>query len=225
MPQYVAVDDDYVLPANSDDPTAPAVNDAPMLTGFTADEVLPSGDVITSAEFEASVRKRYGATANRILTLYLHADDAAATESQGVLARDRYTVSLLTWASARRSATTQPIFLYLFDHPYPIPESMKCRAFHTSDVPYSMGNLTTPGRQFTEVDRRLSEFIQDAWLSFMASSDPTRGGGLPWHAYRPGTDEVMRLSRDPGQLPGVSSAARLDALREFVHEGGRLSLF
>lgn len=225
MPQYVPVKDGHVLPANADDPTATVASDVPLLTGFTADEVLPSGEAITASDFEANVRKRYGTSAEAILNLYPHGDDATAAESQIVLARDRYMTSLLLWASARRSATTQPIFLYLFDHPYPIPGAPKYKSFHTSDVPYALGNLSGPGRTFTDVDRRLSDLMQAAWLSFMTSGDPARGSGLAWQAYRPGDEEVMRLSEKPGPHAGVSSAARLQALREFVRNGGQLSLF
>lgn len=225
MPQYVPVVDGHVLPSSPDDPAAVVDSDVPLLTGFTADEVLPSGDEITPSSFEAMVRRRYGTSADRILSLYPHADAIESGDSQRVLARDRYMASLLIWTAARTHHTTQPVFLYLFDHPYPIPESRTYGAFHTSDVPYSLGTLDTPGRDFTAVDRRLSTSMQDAWLSFMATGDPTGGGGLPWRAYQSGVDEVMRLNESPGPQPGVSSPMRFEALREFVHNGGQLSLF
>ena len=225
MPQYVPVADGHVLPTSAADPTVSSGADVPLLTGYAADEVLPSGDATTPSSFEAGVRKRYGTSAGRILSLYPHADNVTAGESQSTLARDRYMASLLLWASARSQQTTQPTFLYLFDHPYPIPESSTYKAFHTSDVPYSLGSLTAPDRKFTDADRQLSELMQGAWLSFMATGDPANRSGLPWRPYETGVNEVMRLGEHPGPLPGVSSDDRLQALREFVQDGGQLSLF
>jgi para-nitrobenzyl esterase len=226
MPQqYVPVADGHVLPTSVAEPTAMTGVDVPLLTGYTADEVMPSGDEITPSSFEAMVRKRYGPSADHLLNLYPHADAVTAGESQSTLARDRYMASLLLWTSARSRHTAQPTFLYLFDHPYPNPEAATYKAFHTSDVPYSLGTLTTPGRDFTDVDRELSERMQDAWLSFMATGDPANSSGLPWQPYQTGANEVMRLDEHPGPQRGVSSDARLQALREFVQNGGQLSLF
>lgn len=47
----------------------------------------------TAAEFEQSVRERYGAHADRLLALYPHASDAEAAQSAHTLIRDAYMAS------------------------------------------------------------------------------------------------------------------------------------
>lgn len=225
-PGYAPIVDGAVLPAAPGDPSARAASRVPLIAGFNTDEGNIFGVTSTTPEqFEQGVWQRYGAMANRFLALYPHADLASATRSANEIARDRYMANLVIWAEGRQRASGQRIYAYLFDHPYPIPESKRFLAFHTAEVPYVFGALNQPGRAFTPQDRRVSEQVQDYWLAFMRRGDPNQQGKPAWEAFDPARDMVMGLGDHVGPRAAVSSPQRLQAFRAYVAQGGELSLF
>jgi len=213
--------DGQVLPAAASDPAARLVSNVPLLTGFNIDEVgLAGRDHKTSqADFEAAVHKQYGAHADPILTLYDHGSDEEASGSALQLARDRTMGNLVLWAQARARRSGEPIYAYVWDHPYPVPDSARWGAFHTSEVPYVFGALDTPDRAFTDQDKQVSDQIQSYWINFMRRGNPNPPGQSSWPRVTAGSAEVMELGDHPGVRPAVSSPERLAALHDAAAGG------
>ena len=217
--------DAAVLTANPEDPKATVQSAVPLLTGYCADEGLGPGTKVTVAGFERTVGSRYGAHAPAILALYPHRNDSEATASAYTLDRDRYMASLLLWSQERTRAAGQRIYPYLFDHPVPTAKPPSWGTFHTAEVPYVFRQLATTYRPYTSKDWAVADQLSEYWLNFIRHGDPNDGKQPTWHpASESGTD-VMGLGDRVGDRPAVSSPERLAALRAFVADGGRLSLF
>lgn len=215
--------DGIVLLANPEQPKVKVVSNVPFLTGFNSDEGLVFGAPKTPTEFEAYVRDRYGDFSERILALYPHADDAQVADSIPVLARDRYMASLVIWAQDRAASSNQKVYTYVYEHPYPSANGVAFGAFHTAEVPYVMGALGKGHRTFTAKDEEFSRAMQNQWLAFMRNGDPSQSGAR-WSPVSATNQRLMTVGPNSRLVPAVSTEARLDLFREFVHSGGRLSL-
>ena len=218
--------DGSVLPADAGRGDAPVVSVVPLLTGYNADEARSMGPTsITAQMFEAQVRNRYGAFAERLLELYPHADDAQADTSAGLLARDRYMVSLVQWSIARTASSAETIYGYLFDRVLPGPDAARFRSFHTAEVPYVFGVINQGGRPFGPEDQAVSTLLQGYWLNFMRTGEPN-GPALPqWPRFEAKVGKVMALGIHAEAVWPASSSDRYQALRDYAAAGGKLSLF
>ncbi|MFC7959063.1 carboxylesterase/lipase family protein [Rhodococcoides kroppenstedtii] len=223
-PVHVPIIDERVLPVASDDPESMPASDVPILAGYNANEITPVSDEVSPDDFSGMVRQRYGDSAERMLELYPHENGAEATESWNEIARDRYMASLLTWADGRRQRAAESLFLYQFDHAYPIPQSAVYKSFHTAEVPYVFGTLDAPDRAFTPKDGDVRELMQSTWLAFMKSGNPTTDT-LAWSPSGADENVVARLGASPGTQRAVSTDERMAAFRDYVSRGGTLSLF
>ena len=215
--------DGAVLPVDPIDPTARVASHVPLITGFNFDEFMPPRDQ-TVAEFQQSVRDRYGAHADRLLALYPHATDAEVAQSARALVRDAYMASTYRWATDRTRAGGAPVYAYLFTHPTPVAKPPSFGTFHTSEVPYLFGVLDRSRRPYGDSDEQIAKQLQSYWLNFIRSGDPN-GGALPrWNPVTGNAVEVMGLGDDVKPRPAVSSPERFQALMGFVDSGGRLSI-
>jgi para-nitrobenzyl esterase len=215
--------DGKVIAANPEQLDARVLTKVPVIAGYNRDETAPALVPQTVATLENSVRQRFGALADRFLALYPHGTDAEAARSGAELARDRYIAALLLWAKGR-TARGEPVYAYLFEHTFPGNDSAGYGAFHTAEVPYIFGALTLPGVTFTPDDHRVSDEMQQRWLSFMRTGNPNPGGGsTPWPDTGHAPPFVWRIgSVDSGP---VIDAERLALFRDFLAQGGKLSIF
>jgi para-nitrobenzyl esterase len=203
--------DGEVIPANpADTSVRPAVT-VPYLAGYNRDEAESAtlGETVSPAEFEARVRKRFDAFADRVLAVYPHRDQAEASRSAYLLPRDYQMARLVLWAAARAKASGQHVYPYQFDHAYAGPNSARFGAFHSAEIPYVFGVLDSPGRDFTPQDHAISERVQDIWLAFARTGKPTPDAP----DARAGTAKVLELGDHFGPQDAVSTPARLAVLR------------
>lgn len=224
---YVPHFDGKVLPADPSRPDAVRASRVPLLTGFNADEMIDPS-VRSPADLERALRARYGNFADRLLALYPHETAEQAIASNSLIARDRYMAGLLIWAEARSAGSSDPIFLYRHDWPYPaVRGSASWGAFHSSSLPYLFGNIGLGDRAFTSADHDLSGHWQNVIAAVAQTGNPSRHG-LPWPAFRPGTTQVMAFGQTQGlgpvATPAVSTSERLAAWRDYAASGGRLGL-
>lgn len=220
---YMPHVDGSVLPADPANPLAARATRVPLLTGFNGEEMIDPS-IRSPAQFEAGMRARYGAFADKLLPLYPHATDAEASSSNVAVARDRYMAGLLIWAAARPHGARDPIYLYRHDWPYPQARGQQAwGAFHSSSLPYLFGTIGLGDRTFTPADRALSAHWQDVVLSFAAAGNPALHGRT-WRAAGSGTTQVMAFGQTQGMLPAVSTPERLAAWRAYAASGGRLGL-
>jgi para-nitrobenzyl esterase len=216
--------DGTLLPVDPIHGTSRVVSNVPLLTGFNADEFI-SPDGTTPTAFEQQLRTRFGRHADRLLALYPHASDAAATASARTLARDAYMAALYIWASERTAGSHHRVYAYLYEHPAPVSAPPSWGTFHTSEVPYIFGALDRGRRPFTDADERIAAQLQGYWLNFIRNGDPNGRGLARWQRFVPRATSVMGIGDHPGPRPPVSTPERLEALRAYAADGGTFAPF
>jgi para-nitrobenzyl esterase len=173
----------------------------PILAGFNQGEirslrVLAPKAPATAAEYEKTIRERYGEFADAFLRLY-----PAADYKESILATTRD--ALYGWTAERlarkQTAIGQPAYLYLWDHGYPSMDEAGLHAFHASELPYVFGTFDkTPPHwpKVPESDRILSDKIIGYWTSFAKSGIPSATGAPAWSAYG-STGNFMHFADTP----------------------------
>lgn len=210
--------DGKVVPFDPARASGPVVSPVPLISGYNSAEMIDLS-VRTPAALEAALRARYGAFADRLLTLYPHGTDAEAAASNALIARDRYMAGLLLWSKERTRSARQRVFAYLYDHPYPVAKGgISWGTFHSSQLPYVFGNLGLGPRTFTAADTAISRQWQRRLLAFLRTGTPG------WDAVGKATTLVMGLGDREAPRPAVSSAARLEAFKAYAESGGKLGL-
>ena len=162
----------------------------PVLAGFNSGEIrslrmLAPPAPSSAAEYERTIRSKYGDLADDFLRLYPASDMA-----ESILATTRD--ALYGWTSERlvRSQTGigQPSFLYLFDHGYPAADQAGLHAFHASELPFMFGTLDrTPPRwpkiPATPDEEGFSRAMIEYWTSFARGGRPEAPEEAPWPPY------------------------------------------
>jgi len=162
----------------------------PLLVGFNQGEirslmVLAPKPPATAAEYEATIRDRYGELADNFLKLY-----PAATYKESIIATTRD--MLYGWTAERmarnQTAAGQPAYLYLWDHGYPAADDAGLHAFHASELPFVFGNLDRTPPHWPRIpdaagEHALSDAMADYWTSFAKTGQPTAGNAPAWPAY------------------------------------------
>jgi para-nitrobenzyl esterase len=185
------VADGRVVPETSG--PRPFASDVPVMIGYTLNDLFVSRAPVTAESWKAEAADRYGDRAAEFLKFYPGATDEQAARSAQREAADRgYNLKRVDWLAIR--GATKPVFAYLFTHVEPGPESGRYGAFHTSDVPYEFNTLhLSPGRTFTDVDRRLADQFSSYVANFVKTGDPN-GGSLPkWPALTAENKSLMEL--------------------------------
>jgi len=124
----------------------------------------------------------------------LHLYPADPGDNRPILSAMLTDVLLLCPLRRQVSIATQsdtPSFLYRFAH------STACSIYasylgvtQTAQLPYVFGNVF-PGCQFTEDEMRLSNSIQQYWISFAANFTPISIGNLQWPVF--GDDDERNI--------------------------------
>lgn len=185
----------------------------PLLAGFNSGEirslrVLAPPPPASAAEYERSIRERYGDLADDFLRLY-----PADNLEESILATTRD--ALYGWTAEKlvRAQTKfgQPGYLYYFDHGYPAADAAHLHGFHASELPYMFGNFDgTPPRwpkvPETPPQRRLSDAMIGYWTSFARTGKPMARGEPEWPAF--GSNRAYMAFTDGPQpskdlLPGM----------------------
>jgi para-nitrobenzyl esterase len=201
-------------------------NDVPLLTGMTSSEgtgLNPAYGRATPESFAAEVRKTYGPLAPALLAHYAVHDDATANAALDALGRERGLASMTLWARQRLARSRQPLYVYLWTHAEPGPESGRYKAFHSSEIPYVFGRLDAPGRVFSDADRALSRQVSAQWVRFVKTGNPN-GPGLPrWPRYTKTGARLLGIdveTRPREALPGEI----LQLFERHAAAGGQLGI-
>jgi para-nitrobenzyl esterase len=171
----------------------PFASDVPVITGYTLNDLFVSRAPVTAESWKAEAVDRYGDRAAEFLKFYPGDTEELAARSAQREAVDRaFNLKLVDWLAIR--GATKAVFAYLFTHVEPGPESGRYGAFHTSDVPYEFNTLhLSPGRTFTDVDRRLADQFSSYVANFVKTGDPN-GGSLPkWPTLTVENKSLMEL--------------------------------
>lgn len=214
--------DGKVIPANPERPDSAMMSKVPVIIGFTRDESAVEDAPRTVAAFEAEVKKRFGALADRVLALYPHGNDAEANRSGIQINRDRHVAGLILWAE-RRARDGVPVYAYHFERTFPGSDPARFGAFHSSEIPYVFGAMKIADVSFTAKDRRISNEMQDRWLAFMRTGNPSPAGArTPWRRTALDPATVWRI--DPVDSAPLLDEGRLALFRDYQANGGSLGL-
>jgi para-nitrobenzyl esterase len=183
---------------------------------------LPSG---SPEEQRTALAARYASLSNDFLSLYKDLTPAQISRQAN---QDRDLASLVIWAKERPEKPSSRLYVYLFEHVEPGPDAARFGAFHTSEVPYVLRTLdkSPPSvmRQFTAVDRNVSDIASAYWVNFIKTGNPN-GPGLPtWPAFTQETQQVLHLDEAPGTKL-VTAPEKLAFFQDFLNRGGALGLF
>lgn len=214
--------DGHVLPKTAAEIYAAGEhNKVPLLAGWNADEIRSSVTLAkqkpTAASFAEQTRKRFGAAADAILTVYPATSDAEAIESAAALASDTF-IGYSTWKWIQvHAATGAPVYRFSFDRKIPIAPgtmvngtvatSADIGARHAGEIEYVFGTLdSVPKVTWPSEDRTLSDQMMSYWSNFARAGNPNGKGLPPWPVYNAATGEgVLHLD--------TTIAAKKDAFR------------
>ncbi|MCB1390056.1 MAG: carboxylesterase family protein [Rhodobacteraceae bacterium] len=158
----------------------------PLLIGSNSGELrslpflvppLPS----TAADYEATIRLRYGDLADEFLRLY---PSTALRDSTEAAIRD----ALYGWTAHKlaRCRPALPTYLYYFDHGYPEADARDLHAFHASEIPYlfdTAGAVPPNWPPMPAGEAGLTRQIGDYWASFARCGQPLAEGAPDWPAH------------------------------------------
>jgi para-nitrobenzyl esterase len=220
--------DGKLLPAAPDKMIARgAFNDVPMIIGQTANEgsaFSGYGDGAQAA-FNSFMHKSFGAQVPSFEKFYAGNTDVERSVARRAASADRGLAMMDAWATVRMAKGKAPIWGYSFSHVEPGGDSNKWGAFHSSDIPYVFSNLGMASeRNFTALDREISETLSSFWLNFVRTGNPN-GAGLPvWPALDSATPKIIEFE-DRARIRALLPSEKLTAYRAFVRGGGELSMF
>ncbi len=193
----------------------------PLLAGFNSGEIRSLRRLLPpapkdAAEYEANIRKAYGASADRYLAAYPAAD---IEESMLAATRD----ALYGWTAQRmgekHAAAGVPAYLYLFDHGYPAVEAAGLHAFHASEIPFMFGTIWETNENWppiprTEEQRALSDAMVSYWASFSRTGVPVAQGHPAWPSF--GREETFMVFDETPSIAHDVLGDRYDLYEETV---------
>ena len=162
----------------------------PILAGFNSGEIrslriLAPPAPASAADYEKTIRERYGDLADTFLKLYPSAD---MQESIWATTRD----ALYGWTAERlvrkQTAIGMPSYLYFFDHGYPAEDNAGLHAFHGSELPFMFGTTDRTPKLWPKIpatagEARLSDAMLDYWTSFARTGKPQAENEPDWPAF------------------------------------------
>ncbi len=182
----------------------------PVLVGTNRDEsklflfLDPEGGVLDQAGLEARAVELMGARAGRVIAVYREArrargESVAPAELWSAIESDR-TMRHPAMRLAERQRAHQPrTFAYLFTWSSPFMGGA-LGACHALELPFVFGTLGHPMlRPFAgkgPAAEALAARIQDAWIAFARTGDPSSRGLGAWPAYDAAARATMILDRE-----------------------------
>jgi para-nitrobenzyl esterase len=205
----------------------------PLLAGWNADEgsyrAIFGEEAPTAQIFAARIHALFGPDAQNILKLYPAGSDAQAKSSARDLAGDQFVAySIWKWLEMQNQTGESPTFRYQFDQVTPPSATelaqdprREASAFHSSEIPFVFGVLSSMQRPFHPADYMLSNAMAAYWANFAKTGNPN-GADLPfWPTYKKqGEHPVMHLNASPHVLPDAARPRYLvlDSFGAFKNE-------
>ncbi|MBS1526666.1 MAG: carboxylesterase family protein [Bacteroidetes bacterium] len=170
---------------------------ADLIIGYNeGDEFVD--DIISAKDYRAQIQKLYGDKAESFLKDYPGSTDQEAARSQKYLSRDK-TFAWLNYKWAQLQITKGRVWYYYFDR-VP-PGTPRFGAFHSAEVPYSLGTLSHWNRPFTAIDAKLSSIMNNYWINFAKTGNPN-GKALPeWTLFSQSPTKVIQLGDTVKTIP------------------------
>lgn len=205
-----------LLPAWPPRPSETGLGDVPMIVGHTADEgsaLDPDHGSPDPRVLSTLLDRLGGEQATALCEHYLASTRGDVAAARRAASADHWSAATWAWAEHRVQSGRPAVHACVFEHILPGPESMRYRAFHSSDLPYWLATLSAAcGRDLAVDDHRVSAIASEYLLNFVRRGDPN-GGALPnWPVLRRDVPRVLRINSSP------STASLLPAMRPDLRE-------
>jgi para-nitrobenzyl esterase len=165
-------------------------SDVAVVTGSTANDIgtnVPVRAARSLAEYRALAQQSYGAAAGEFLKLWPAKDDeGAAREAEQVGRNSGFALGARNWARMQALTGKSPSYLFMVTRVQPFTPSVKfsdfdpatAGAYHMGDVPYFLGtydafNQFRRTRDWSDLDRFLSDTMQDVIVTFAKTGNPS----------------------------------------------------
>lgn len=207
---YVIPDDQYKLYE------AGRFNDTPILVGYNSDEGASFMPARTPEEYIASVEKRYGPFAEKLLKAYPIGSGTVPKTARDLMRDAAFGWHTWSWARLQAKIGKFKAFYYYFDqHPdFPIDSPKAGHGSpHGQDVGFVFQHLNPSSPEATKTDQAISETMATYWTNFAKYGDPNSEGVPAWPAFSDANPVVMYFSQTPhtGPVPSAGSLKVLDA--------------
>jgi len=179
----------------------------PVIAGFNEGEIrsllflMPKAPA-TQAEYEADVRRRFGAEAAEFLAVYPGVDPKADVMAS---MRDGLYGFAAQYLVRQQAAVGQQAYLYFFQHSTPAERARNLAAFHASELPYVFGRLDAlakfapnwPLPPSTSAESQLSQAMLGYWTSFVRDGVPRAPGSPSWPRFTAQQRGYLDLNDSP----------------------------
>jgi para-nitrobenzyl esterase len=214
--RFGPIQDNWFLPANYQ-----STDQAPVMNGFTADDMGAGGSFEPPAEatiqvYQKEALQRYGDRANAFLSLYPASSDAMVPTLRKESGRDRARVSLYLWASEHATASKQ-VYTYYFDRAIPWPEHPEFGAFHSGELPYVFNNLHLLNRPWEAIDHTIADMMSSYWTNYARTGDPNGAELRAWPPFNATEATTMQLGARMGPVP-VAAPEKFEFWKEVLSE-------
>jgi para-nitrobenzyl esterase len=215
------------------------MNVVPIIASFNMDESSSElMNATTVADYQAAATRLYGDKAAELQNLYPVSSPADIKRVGGTVAREQGLESnARSCAQLHDSVNQSPAFIDTFARKHPYTPGVKIAdqdpatigAYHTADIPYWFGtldslNLFRPTRDWTPLDRSLSEKMMGSLIAFARTGNPATAD-VQWPAWKPGDERKVEfgdqisvvklntagldfLKANPAKVPTNSAAPR-----------------
>ncbi len=187
----------------------------PLITGLTANEnsaFRPLTDM-DEAGYDAFMQRMFGDSAEAFKSAYAKDDLSPLARMHAVMRERGMAAMALALENLDNHANA-----YLFAHAPPGPEGFL--SFHSGELPYMFGTLQEGERNYSEFDQQLADTMVDIWANFM------KGTLKDWPLYDHADKQIMffGLEGKTTQVGAVLSEEKLDMYRDFIANGGNVSM-
>jgi para-nitrobenzyl esterase len=171
-----------------------------LMLGSNSQELQKPFFPMPGGGLREAITQQYGALADRALTAYglNGATDPAPDPELGPVMAQWATdtqfrcgsVAELVWHASAKN----PAYQFQFSRSAPGREALG--APHGSEVPYVFGTLGTNSstQRYNDIDRKLSEQMQEYWTTFAKTGDPNDGAQTKWPKFDPAERGFLDLT-------------------------------
>jgi para-nitrobenzyl esterase len=179
--------------------------DVPVVTGSAANDIGTTPPIRSArdlTQYKALAAQSYGDKAGQFLNLWPAADDAGATRAADQVGRNSgFALGARNWARMQTQTGKQPAYLFMVSRVQPFTPGVTfsdfdpktAGAYHMGDVPYFLGtyeafNMFRKTRDWTALDRGLSEKMQDVIVAYARTGNPNTPG-VSFAKYAPSAEQ------------------------------------